>query len=176
VEISVSGRSQLQGLHLLARGQLQEIWGLAVVTQLPQSIPQRLAQRAQDLLQEAGFSAQIQVLPARGPAAGAGFFLIAEYGNSRAGFSALGRRGLPAESVAKMAVAEFLEFDSQQAPVDAFLGDQLLLPLALAQDKSQYRTAKITRHLTTNAWVIQQFCLADITIDSESQVVEIIPF
>jgi RNA 3'-terminal phosphate cyclase (ATP) len=134
-----------------------------------------MARRAQDLLQQAGVSPQIEVLQAPSPASGAGFFLTANYGNSRAGFSALGRRGLPAERLAEMAVAEFFEFDSQPAPVDAFLADQLLLPLALAEETSQYRTAKVTPHLTTNAWIIQQFGLAEITIDPESQVAISVP-
>jgi RNA 3'-terminal phosphate cyclase (ATP) len=55
------------------------------------------------------------------------------------------------------------------------LADQLLLPLALASTPSQYRVAEISLHLTTNAWVIEQFGLAKITIDETEKLVAIAP-
>jgi RNA 3'-terminal phosphate cyclase (ATP) len=36
------------------------------------------------------------------------------------------------------------------APVDPFLADMLILPLALSKGRSRYRIAKITQHLLTN--------------------------
>jgi RNA 3'-terminal phosphate cyclase (ATP) len=60
-------------------------------------------------------------------------------------------------------------------PVDPFLADQLLLPLALSADTSQYRVASISKHLSTNAWVIEQFGLASIAIDQENQLIQVIP-
>lgn len=171
VELRVSGGSKLSGINLLERGDLRQVRGLAVVTELPSHIPQRMASRAENLLHEADLKAHVQPLRERGVAPGAGLFLTAEYENSLAGFSALGRVGLPAEKVAQMACEEMLDFHKTGAPVDVHLADQLLLPAALASEASQYRVAQISTHLTTNAWVIEQFGLVGVTVDEVEKVV-----
>jgi RNA 3'-terminal phosphate cyclase (ATP) len=58
VELRVTGgggnvASPLSGLQLLERGALQQVRGLAIVTELPSHIPQRMAMRAENLLQQA---------------------------------------------------------------------------------------------------------------------------
>ncbi len=176
VELWVTGSQRsLSGLQLLEPGAIKQISGLAVVTELPAHIPQRMANRAANLLQQAHLPAQIEPVRERGIAPGAGIFLTAEYEHSRAGFSALGGRGIAAERVAETAVRQLLDFHAQAVPVDTFLGDQLLLPLALSSQISQYRVASISQHLTTNAWVIEQFELAQITIEEDQQLVKVIP-
>ncbi|MDJ0620465.1 MAG: RNA 3'-terminal phosphate cyclase [Calothrix sp. MO_192.B10] len=176
VKLRVTGNKQpLGSLQLLERGALRQVRGLAVVTELPSHIPQRMANRAENLLQQAHLPAQIKPVRERGVAPGAGIFLTAEYEHSRAGFSALGRRGVPAERVAETAVQELMDFHAQAVPVDPFLGDQLLLPLALSSQTSEYRVASISKHLTTNAWVIEQFELANIVVEEEQGLVRIAP-
>ncbi|MBD1906479.1 RNA 3'-terminal phosphate cyclase [Funiculus sociatus GB2-A5] len=175
VELHVSGGSTLTSINLLERGQLQEVRGLAVVTQLPSHIPQRMASRAENLLHEAHLKATVRPLRERGVAPGAGIFLTAEYEDSLAGFGALGRLGLPADKVAEIACQELLNFHKTNAPVEEHLADQLLLPTALGSETSQYRVAEISTHLTTNAWVIHQFGIASITIDEVERVVTVTP-
>ncbi|HEY9849977.1 MAG TPA: RNA 3'-terminal phosphate cyclase [Leptolyngbyaceae cyanobacterium] len=172
VELQVNGGHQLRGINLLERGSLQQLRGVAIVTQLPSHIPNRMALRAENFLQEeANLKAKITPLRKRGIGQGAGIFLTAEYQNNLAGFSAVGRPGLPSEKVAEMACEEFLDFHEKVAPVDVHLADQLLLPAALASENSQYRVAEISQHLTTNAWVIQKFGLAQINIDKTEKIV-----
>ena len=71
-------------------------------------------------------------------------------------FSAFGRRGRRAESVAESAVREMKAYLAAPAPVGEHLADQLLLPLALAGGGS-FATAPLTPHATTNAAVIRRF-------------------
>ncbi|PPS43383.1 RNA 3'-terminal phosphate cyclase [Chroococcidiopsis sp. TS-821] len=175
VQLLVRGNSQLREINLLERGELQHVRGLAVVTELPSHIPQRMASRAENLLRQAHLKATVTPSREKGIAPGAGIFLTAEYANTRAGFSALGRVGLAAEKVAEMACAELLNFHDTGAPVDVHLADQLLLPAALAMQPSQYRVAEISTHLTTNAWVIEQFGVARVHIDTSEKVVAIAP-
>lgn len=175
VQLHIKGNSILQGIELLERGALQQVKGLAVVTELPSHIPQRMAMRCEKLLQQANLKGSVKPLRAKGIAPGAGVFLTVEYEFIRAGFGALGKRGLPAETVAQIAVEELLAFHQQNAPVEEFLGDQLLLPMALAQSSSQYRVTQISDHLKTNAWTISQFGLAEIDINPEEQLVFVKP-
>lgn len=175
VELRIQGNSQLKGLNLLERGELKQVQGLAVVTELPSHIPQRMASRAESLLRQQELKHQIQPLRAKGIAQGAGIFLVSEYESIRAGFSALGKRGLASETVADLAVEPLLKFHQSLGVVDSFLADQVMLPLALAHQESKYRVFEITEHLKTNAWTISQFGLADIDIDNHSQVVSVTP-
>ena len=131
------GDASLKSLQLLERGALQQVKGLAIVTQLPSHIPQRMASRAQNLLEQAHLQARVQPLRERGVGPGAGIFLTAQYEHSRTGFGAVGKVGLPAEQVAAIATQELLNFHANGAPIDIHLADQLLLPAALASEPSQ---------------------------------------
>jgi RNA 3'-terminal phosphate cyclase (ATP) len=87
----------------------------------------------------------------------------------QAGFSSLGRPGLPADKVAEAAVAELLAFvdNSPMVAVDPHLADQLLLPLALAEGESSYTTNVLTLHTITCADLLQQWLDTTITIEGD---------
>jgi RNA 3'-terminal phosphate cyclase (ATP) len=178
VELRVAGRgevsSPLRGIQITERGSLRQVEGLAIVTELPSHIPQRMASRAEKLLQQASLKAQVKPMRERGVGPGAGIFLMAEYEYSRAGFSALGKVGLPAEQVAEIAVQQLLEFHDTGMPIDKCLGDQLLLPAAVASEVSQYRVAEISQHLVTNAWIIEQFGLAKTAIARDTHLIAVV--
>ena len=74
-----------------------------------------------------------------------------------AGYSALGKRGKPAEQVGAEAAKQFRKFLDSRAAIDEHLADQLLIYLAIAEGISEFTTPEITQHLRTNAWVIKQF-------------------
>ncbi|MBH8552934.1 RNA 3'-phosphate cyclase [Nostocaceae cyanobacterium CENA357] len=175
VKMRVSGNRKLGGINLLERGDLQQVRGLAVATELPSNIPQRMASRAENLLRTAGLKAAVQALREKGVAPGAGIFLTAEYQNSLTGFGGFGRLRLTSEKVAEIACEQLLKFHQTGAPVDEHLADQLLLPAALASQMSQYRVAEVTTHLITNAAVIEQFGLAQITVDEREKTVAVMP-
>jgi RNA 3'-terminal phosphate cyclase (ATP) len=79
-----------------------------------------------------------------------------------------GERGKPAEKVASEAVAELAAYiGAASGAVDSHSGDQILLPLALAEGASEYTVAELTRHLTTNAAVIRRFIEREIVIEGD---------
>jgi len=155
----------LRPLQLEDRGALEGISGAAVAAELPAHIAQRIGNRAQNVLRQAQLPAAITPERVRGKSAGAEIFLVARYAHSLAGFSALGRQGKPSDAVADEACEALLTHHIQGAPVDPHLADQLLVPLALADGRSVFRTSQITQHLLTNAQVIRAFIDAAITID-----------
>ena len=162
--------SRLQPLTLTERGSLLRVQGRGVACELPAHIPQRMVNRAANVLREAGLPVEIVPSRVRGRGPGAGLFLTATYAHAVAGFSGLGARGKPAPEVADEACRPLLAHHNQGAPVDEHLADQLLLPLALAGGHSEFRTSRITQHLVTNAHIIRQFIPAQITISgSEGQ-------
>lgn len=66
----------------------------------------------------------------------------------------VGHKGLPAEEVARRAVAELRRLHAAGVPVDAHLADQLLVFLALGAG-GEFRTLAPTRHTLTNLDVIR---------------------
>jgi RNA 3'-terminal phosphate cyclase (ATP) len=156
---------ELQPLHLLTHGPLLRITGRAVVSNLPEQIALRMADRAAALLAPLGIHVDVRAERASAACAGTGIFLLAEYRQVCAGFSALGARGKPAERVAEEAAEALLHHHASGAAVDPHLADQLLLPLALAAGPSRFMVEQVTRHLETNAWTIERFGIARIAIE-----------
>jgi RNA 3'-terminal phosphate cyclase (ATP) len=139
--------------------------GLSAVSRLPGSIAERQRHRAVERLAAAGVAAEIAVeedATALGP--GTVLFLAVP---GRAGFTALGRRGVPAERVADQAIDGLLGFRASGADVDDQLADQIVPFLALAREESDVTSPTASSHLRTVAWVVQQFVPARIALDAE---------
>ena len=60
-------------------------------------------------------------------------------------------------------------FLASDGAVDEYLADQLLLPLAFANGPSQFRTARVTLHLLTNAEILQAFLPIRVQIDGSGR-------
>lgn len=170
VTAAIQPGSQLKAAEI-ERQPTDTVRGVAAVTNLAAHIPQRMERRAHNLLTAAGLKTAITPLRESGAGPGAGIFLWLP----QAGFSGLGRPGLPADKVAEQAVAELLAFVDNNAAVgqpsvgqpsvDLHLADQLLLPLALAEGKSSYTTNILTLHTITCAQLLTQWLDTTINID-----------
>ena len=156
--------ARLSAFELETRGALIRAHGRAVAANLPSHIAERMTTRASTLLGRLGCPIDISAMCVEAKSAGAGLFLCAEYERCAAGFSAIGKRGRPSEEVAEEAALGTIAFNASTAALDAHLGDQLLLPAALADGPSRCTVHQVTRHLRTNAWVIEQFGLARVDI------------
>jgi RNA 3'-terminal phosphate cyclase (ATP) len=69
--------------------------------------------------------------------------------------------------VAQAACDDLLTYHSSKAPVDPFLADQVILPMALAEGESRAITSRVTEHLLTNIWVVQQFLPQNISVQGQ---------
>ncbi|MCZ6675735.1 MAG: RNA 3'-terminal phosphate cyclase [Candidatus Poribacteria bacterium] len=149
--------SDWREVDLRSRGKLKAIHGISAVSNLPDHILNR--QRNQCLKRLAQLDSPVNIDPVKGKSIGPGtlVFLKAEFENIQAGFSALGARGKRAEQVADEACQELQDFLASDAAIEPHLADQLILPMALAKGESRFTTSRITRHLTTNIWLVQQF-------------------
>lgn len=157
----------LKPLDLRDPGRLLRVTGRAVAANLPSHIAERMSKTAKSLT--AGLGADISIRPdcVQAASAGAGIFLTAEYQHARCGFGAIGKRGKPAERVAEDAVRDLLRHHKSGAALETHLSDQILLPLAFAEGPSRFSADCVSRHLETNAWVIEQFGLAEIGIERQ---------
>lgn len=142
--------------------------GEAVATNLPVHIPQRMANRAMNLLREAGMPTNVRPVRARSTAEGATILLWTDH----AGFGCLGEKGLPAQTVAERAVDEAVAFFSSGTAVDVHLADQLLIPLSLATGTSRFTTSEITLHTRTNAELLRLWLGVEIRFEGQVVMVE----
>lgn len=167
VEAEVLPAGLFSAIDIKERGGLKMIWGVSATANLPRSIAERQRDSAVTILKGRGFAPQIDIVEA--PSIGQGTFLIivAEFENSIAGFSSLGAMGKRAEDVGKEAATAFLDFYQSGAALDPYLADQLLPYLAIAKGESIITTSRISRHLLTNIWVIEQFIPVRFIVEGE---------
>ncbi len=165
VRAAVKPSMRLTPLDLSDRGAMLAIRGLSAVARLPRRIAERQAAHVRRRLADAGYATveiEIQELDAACP--GDALFLWAEFERSRAGFGALGERGKPAERVADEATDALLQFLAGEAAIDPHLADQLAILMALAPGRSVLTTTRVSQHLLTNLWTIQQFIPLSISL------------
>jgi RNA 3'-terminal phosphate cyclase (ATP) len=79
--------------------------------------------------------------------------------------------------VAREACRDVFDYHRSRGAVDPHLADQLIPYIALAKGMSSFTTTKITRHLLTNVWTVEQFMDLRIKIEGlegeEGRVVRI---
>ena len=167
VRAAIHPSAVLIPLHMVERGALAAIRGISAVSNLDLGIAERQERRVRERLAGLRRAMAIEILDL--PAASPGTFLVllAEFERSQCCYGSLGARGKRAERVADEAADGLLSFLAGDGAVDPWLADQLILPLALAAGESQLRTARVTRHLLTNAQVVKEFLPAQIEIVGE---------
>ena len=153
--VSIEPVSRLRGFEMHERGASTVRRATAIVAHLPEQIAQRELEVVARRLSWTGESLHTKVVSdSHGP----GNILLLEIGSehSHEVIAAFGARGITAEAVAENAVRDARRYLASEAPIGSYLADQILLPLALAGEGS-YRTVTPSRHLRTNAAVIETF-------------------
>ena len=166
IRAKIRPAASLRPLELGPRGELERLEGISAVSGLPRSIAERQRNRAFQRLGAEGLHAGIDILEL--PSGGKGTFLLlysTHAGGGRACYDALGALGKRAETVADEACDAFLRFLQTRGAADEHLADQLLLPLALADGRSEFPVPIVTGHLITNAQVIRRFLDVSIAVE-----------
>lgn len=144
--------SSLRPVVLDARGDLVAGVYAVAATDLGDDVCDRALDRVRDDLPVP----VAEVTAGRADTACPGFALCVSLGGqTRAGFTALGERGVPAEAVADSVVDAVDDWCDGPGVVDANLADQLVVPLALGG--GQVRAPRTTTHLRTNRSLVEAF-------------------
>ena len=160
----------LQPYTCIKRGELINIRGISGYANLDDAIAKRQKHQALKRLYEICKDTKIKTLQMESAGKGTFVLLNASFSNcGSACFTALGAPGKPAEKVADEAVDQMLAFLKTEGCVDHYLADQLLLPLSLVDGISKFRTNVTTQHLKTNAYVVQKFIPAQITLEDSQE-------
>lgn len=152
---------------VLERGFLKELSIVAKVAHLPITIAQRQVDELIKLINtefpNLKIKSETESVSAASP--GTYLFLKAEFSNITVGFSGLGEKGKPAEMIAHEVYENFRHYLlASDSVYEHHLADQICIFVALSRFRYGKRieplvikTDKITEHLQTNIWLIQQF-------------------
>lgn len=149
------GPAKPKPISLLERGALRRTTARALISAIPSGVAERelrVAARYFKLVDEALEHRSIR--PAIGP--GNALMIIFEFDEVTEIFTGFGERGVSAEQVAERVCREARTFLDSTAAIGQYLGDQLLLPMALAGG-GEFRTMEPTDHARTNAALIEKF-------------------
>ncbi|MBT3720775.1 RNA 3'-terminal phosphate cyclase [archaeon] len=160
-------------INLLGQGNILAIKGVSHASKnlMKSNVAERQAKTASYLLNKFDCPKDIQIEHVESLSTGSGITLYAmyskglEFSNDNPiviGADALGKRGKSAEKVGKEAALKLVNEIESNAPVDKYLGDQLLPYLALFGGK--FKVSKVTNHLKSNRYVIKKFVNSNIKI------------
>jgi RNA 3'-terminal phosphate cyclase (ATP) len=174
IKAGVSPVSRLRPTEPAQRGELKEIRVLSAVSNLPMSIGERQKDQLIRHFHSHGFKTpRVEMVNAPSQGTGTLVFLMCSFEGGTAGFSSLGQKGKRAEKVADDACSELFQFLASGAAVDEHLADQLVLYMALAKGRSSMVTERITTHLKTSMWVVEQFLPVTFRADEIKGIVSV---
>lgn len=168
VTLEINTVNSLKALKIMERGNLKNVIGISAGANLPPAVVQRQRLRASRRLSAEGIRPEIEEIEVKAKGKGSFLFLLAEYENCFCGFSALGARGRTAEQVADQAVDRLMKHQKTHSALDPNLADQLVLYASIAEGETSYTTSRISKHLTTNLWVISQFLPVNYRVEGEA--------
>jgi RNA 3'-terminal phosphate cyclase (ATP) len=152
---SVSPCAQLQPRTWMERGERKAAYAESFTA----GIPARVAQRELECVGKAMNWGEEQLLTRRLPdeqGPGNALMLTLAYEHTTEVFTAFGEKSVSAENVAREAVQRARQYLCSKAAVSEYLGDQLMLPLALARGGG-FTVDEVSMHARTNAGVIELF-------------------
>jgi len=155
----------IEPLQVTERSKLIQIRGISAASNLPRDIPNRQRLRFVSKLGPSYPLNDIRSAVLSGQGKGTFLTVLLEFEKTTACFTSLGEKGKRAEIVADELIKQVEEYLNTPGCVDAYLPDQLLIPLSFANGYSSIQTPKITLHLITNAEIIQQFLPVRFTIE-----------
>ncbi|MFC5552297.1 RNA 3'-terminal phosphate cyclase [Massilia aerilata] len=151
----VSPCAALRPRSWMARGERKAAYAECFIA----GIPGRVAQRELECVGKSMNWGEDQLLNRTLPAdqgPGNALMLTLEYEHAAEVFTAFGEKSVSAETVARHAVQRARQYLCTQAAVAEYLGDQLMLPLALAGGGG-FTVDEVSMHARTNAEVIELF-------------------
>lgn len=162
-----------QALEFAASEKVERAEVLSTVGGLPLDIARRQNDSASERLGRQRVRAAGEVVaPKVKHSKGSATLVWVELANGLvAGESWLGDRGVSAEEVGRVAAEHFLQFVASGGSCDVHLGDQLLMPAALAAAgflgkarQTTFTAAEVSEHLTTHVAVLKRFLSVEVRL------------
>ena len=160
VNFTIKGKNQLSPLFLKDKGNEVSKSIVAFSSNLIPEITEAEASYLKDKLDWDDISTKIDC-----NSLGPGNVIMAEieHKNIKAVFCEFGEKGLRAAKVAQKLLKRIKKFSASFTPVEEYLADQLLLPIALA-GRGEFNCNCLSMHTKTNIEIIKSFLYLDIVV------------
>jgi len=175
IEIQVEPVSKLKPLNLVEQGKITSIDGIALSSHLEEKrVSQRMAAECRKALSAQGYKVEIQEIYDKSSLQeGAALAIYAGTSSGNIiGSDRAGRPGRRSESIGRYVAQNFMEDVATGAAVDRYIADQVIIYAGLAEGISRYSIPRITEHVETNLWLIEEFLGAKTKI-SDNLIIEI---
>lgn len=149
--------SVITGVNWLNRGNLVSCHAIVTTSNLADHVAQRGTNHLERLANYSNVPCRVESKSVGGLASGAAVTVWCEFENGIGGAAVVGSRGVRIETVAQGAFEGMASFLESKASVDAHLADQMFLLGMIAEGETSFVSPRITRRLTTMAWVAKQF-------------------
>jgi len=163
-------RGKLKPLQLLKQGKITQIKGIAVSSHLKErKVSQRMADACNKILSKANLEADIDIVEdTTANQRGAALFIYALTDSGcLIGSDMAGKLGRTSEYIGKSVARNLLKDIKSAATVDRFIADQLILYAALADGESKYIIPRITEHIDSNIWLVQEIVGAKVSLQGK---------
>jgi RNA 3'-terminal phosphate cyclase (ATP) len=152
---SVEPCARLQPREWMERGECTAAYAESFIAGIPGAVAQRELEYVGKAMHWSEAQLLNRSLPAdQGP--GNALILTLDYAHVTEVFTAFGEKSVSAEHVARQVVQRARRYLHSKAAVAEYLGDQLMLPLALAGGGG-FTVDEVSMHARTNAQVIELF-------------------
>lgn len=166
IDVTFSPCDQIEGLRL-KKSHVEGASVLSASAGLPDHVSDRQTKQALRGLKKLGIRADSREEKWQG-GPGSVVMISLETSPVPTTYFGLGEKRKTAEQVADEAVKQVKEHQqAKEGAVDAHSADQLVLPLSLADNGSEYTVTEVTQHLLTNVAVIQKFVDREIVCEGE---------
>jgi RNA 3'-terminal phosphate cyclase (ATP) len=179
IEVRVEPAEKLKPLNLNEQGEIFSIKGIALSSHLKEKrVSQRMAEECRKVLGSYGYKAEIEKIEDESSLQG-GAALVIYAGTSLGnwiGSDRAGRPGRSSESIGRYVAERFIEDVRTGAAVDRYVADQLIIYAGLAEGVTRYSVPRITEHVETNLWLVEEFLGAKTKINGNLLEIEGIGF
>jgi RNA 3'-phosphate cyclase len=172
VEAIIKPVSVLRPLVSESQGEIRLVRGTSVAGRLPRHVAERQASSAEDLLEEAGYKADVSIkVTENQPLSPGSAISLWALSQPKVFMSAssLGERGKPAEKVGAEATRSLIDQLRSGAAVDMHTGDNLVLWCSLAEGDSVYTTSRLTMHTRTAIELAKIFTGTSFKVEGEPE-------
>ena len=179
IEVRVEPTEKLKLLILTERGKLLSVKGIALSSHLEEKkVSYRMAAECRKVLSSHGYKSEIsEIEDERSLQTGAALAIYAETSSgSRIGSDRAGKPNRSSESIGRYVAQSFMKDIGTRAAVDRYVADQLIIYAGLAEGVTRYSVPRITEHVETNLWLIEEFLGAKTKIESNLLEIEGIGF
>ena len=165
----VSEKAELKPFEILEKGKLIAVKGVSVASSSLEKpkVADRQTKTAKHLLETKFKNIDLMTVYKETACPGSGITVWAEYDNTIKGGDSFGERGKRAEIVGAEAAQRLI--DGNEGAIDPYTADQLMVYMALAGN-GKIKTSKITKHIETNAKIIEKFL--DVKFEIKNNIIE----